>query len=488
MAQINNSGNWILKQDVNGQKVLQIVQAVPTTSKSINGAVGGQPVQMFRAVVTKQEGQQQGMTTNMSEVQAQVIKSFKPNMTAQGYPRTADGKVIARAVKLTPQQMQNVKFIPQTPKQQFNRFTPSSSEVSRKRPESFDQDFTPDNKRRKPEKIGKGLRHFSMKVCEKVKEKKVTTYNEVADELVNEFAKSAKNDTLADQYDQKNIRRRVYDALNVLMAMNIIRKEKKEIRWLGLPSNAHQEYANLEQEKKRCLQSIREKTRVLQELIMNQISFKSLAARNKQHEVIHGIPSQNSYIQLPFIVVNTNKKTIIDCSISHDKMEYHFHFNDKFEIMDDLDVLKKIGMLRGLDTGECSPEDVAELKQLIPESLREYVDQLASGSLGMDQFADMIPHYPVAAADPNTSDMDDQPGSSSQQEQHHQHQLHEFIPDDLVETTYLEDDGASRHSSNFDPLSPSGTTGDRDYSSDEDDDILEEEEPMSEDLSSEADV
>lgn len=47
-------------------------------------------------------------------------------------------------------------------------------------------------------------------------------------------------------YDQKNIRRRVYDALNVLMAMNIISKEKKEIRWIGLPTNSAQEFQNLE--------------------------------------------------------------------------------------------------------------------------------------------------------------------------------------------------------------------------------------------------
>jgi hypothetical protein len=37
-------------------------------------------------------------------------------------------------------------------------------------------------------------------------------------------------------YDEKNIRRRVYDALNVLMAMDIIIKDKKEIHWRGLPS------------------------------------------------------------------------------------------------------------------------------------------------------------------------------------------------------------------------------------------------------------
>ena len=41
---------------------------------------------------------------------------------------------------------------------------------------------------KKGDKGGKGLRHFSMKVCEKVQRKGVTSYNEVADELVNEFS------------------------------------------------------------------------------------------------------------------------------------------------------------------------------------------------------------------------------------------------------------------------------------------------------------
>lgn len=44
------------------------------------------------------------------------------------------------------------------------------------------------SKRRKTEKVGKGLRHFSMKVCEKVRKKGTTSYNEVADELVGEFS------------------------------------------------------------------------------------------------------------------------------------------------------------------------------------------------------------------------------------------------------------------------------------------------------------
>lgn len=199
---------------------------------------------------------------------------------------------------------------------------------------------------RKSEKVGKGLRHFSMKVCEKVKQKGTTTYNEVADELVGEFTSSTSN-ALADQYDQKNIRRRVYDALNVLMAMNIISKEKKEIRWIGLPTNSLQECHQLEKEMQKKIMIIREKEKQLDDLIMNQIAFKNLAQRNMDAEKLQGVPPPNSSIQLPFIVVNANKKTVINCSISNDKMEYLFQFSDKFEINDDVEILRSIGMLSG---------------------------------------------------------------------------------------------------------------------------------------------
>ena len=92
-----------------------------------------------------------------------------------------------------------------------------------------------------------------MKVCEKVESKQTTTYNEVADELVAEFSKPDHPAFCADQaYDEKNIRRRVYDALNVLMAMNIIAKRKKEIMWKGLPATGDGDVAHLRAEKARA--------------------------------------------------------------------------------------------------------------------------------------------------------------------------------------------------------------------------------------------
>lgn len=172
--------------------------------------------------------------------------------------------------------------------------------------------------RRKVVKVNKGLRHFSMKVCEKVKEKGTTTYNEVADELVEDEMRRV--ETSGDRsFDQKNIRRRVYDALNVLMAMNIIAKEKKEIHWLGLPTNTPAQCATLDDEISAKRQAILAKEKELKDLLLLQVSLKNLVNRNRESEEQGYIPTPNSHIQLPFIVVNTHRDTRIHCTISQDK-------------------------------------------------------------------------------------------------------------------------------------------------------------------------
>lgn len=91
----------------------------------------------------------------------------------------------------------------------------------------------------KSKRASKGLRQFSHEVCEKVQQKGTTTYLEVAKELVDEYSEETKKDA-------KNIRRRVYDALNVLLAMDIISKEKKQITWKGYPENFHHKKETLE--------------------------------------------------------------------------------------------------------------------------------------------------------------------------------------------------------------------------------------------------
>eukprot|EP00026_Physarum_polycephalum_P012815 Phypoly_transcript_13149.p1 GENE.Phypoly_transcript_13149~~Phypoly_transcript_13149.p1 ORF type:complete len:269 (+),score=52.80 Phypoly_transcript_13149:227-1033(+) len=193
----------------------------------------------------------------------------------------------------------------------------------------------------------KGLRHFSLKVCQKVETKRTTSYNEVADELVGEI--QANSEQVVTPVEQKNIRRRVYDVLNVLMAMNIISKDKKEIHWIGLPSESKKPHDEYKKEKQQRLERIKKKKENLAELMAQQVSYRNLLARNNKPDYA-ATPMKNR-IYLPFIVVNTKSQTVINCEVAHDRTKYFFNFSNPFEIYDDNEVLKRMGL------GSCAYND-----------------------------------------------------------------------------------------------------------------------------------
>jgi chemotaxis protein histidine kinase CheA len=74
----------------------------------------------------------------------------------------------------------------------------------------------------KKQRYNKGLRHFSIMVCQRLYAVKISSYSEIADNLVNESRPGPGEPSLG--WDEKNIRRRIYDALNVLLAMDVIWK------------------------------------------------------------------------------------------------------------------------------------------------------------------------------------------------------------------------------------------------------------------------
>lgn len=234
-------------------------------------------------------------------------------------------------------------------------------------------------------KTNKGLRHFSMKVCKKVEEKQHTSYNEVADELVKEFMVENEEDDNEDaisvakgtqkacpaSYDEKNIRRRVYDALNVLLAMDIVSKDKKEIHWKGLPSNSRSDLEMLQKERILTLQEVEKKRECLLDLLVQNVCFRNLVRRNKKKLVEDGIhitalsnrahsksikhdqkqgwnhessKTEDDKIPLPFIVVNTSSKAVIQCEMCPDRTDIMFNFNMPFEINDDNEILKRLGL------------------------------------------------------------------------------------------------------------------------------------------------
>jgi transcription factor Dp-1 len=166
-----------------------------------------------------------------------------------------------------------------------------------------------------------------------------TTYNEVADELVkNVVTERQKEGT---KFDEKNIRRRVYDALNVLMAMDIISKDKKEITWKGLPTAESQDLEALRHEIEHQKATIRKKQDAMKELLVQQVCFRNLIWHN-HHRRQRGADQEK--IPLPFIVVNTNNASVIQCDMSRDRTDVMFDFSMPFEINDDNTILKKMGL------------------------------------------------------------------------------------------------------------------------------------------------
>ncbi|KAI3983241.1 hypothetical protein MKX01_013308 [Papaver californicum] len=195
------------------------------------------------------------------------------------------------------------------------------------------------------DKNGRGLRQFSMKVCEKVESKGRTTYNEVADELVAEFSDPSNSLGSPDQqqYDEKNIRRRVYDALNVLMAMDIISKDKKEIQWKGLPRTTVHDVEELKAERVGLRSRIEKKAAYLQELEEQFLGLQNLIQRNE--EFCTSGNRLTGGVSLPFILVQTRPHATVEVEISEDMQLVHFDFNSTpFELHDDNYVLKAMNL------------------------------------------------------------------------------------------------------------------------------------------------
>lgn len=224
----------------------------------------------------------------------------------------------------------------------------------------------------------KGLRHLTRQVCDKVKSKRTTTYREVANELVSEAmgpgGGGANEDGGNASSESKTVRRRVYDALNVLMAMGIIVREKKEIRWIGLP-NAREELESLQKDKAQREERVAQKREQLKELEAQRKLYRNLSSRNIQMEQIQMHQRQQALLQqqhlehasggvldpsllqapllgngiaekiaLPFLIVHTKAGTDISCEMTDDRTQYTFNFSKPFEIHQEIEIIKDMAL------------------------------------------------------------------------------------------------------------------------------------------------
>ncbi|XP_059647019.1 transcription factor-like protein DPA [Cornus florida] len=188
--------------------------------------------------------------------------------------------------------------------------------------------------------IGGGLRQFSIIVCKKIERKGRTTCSEVADEIVADFTRINNSSAVSfNESDEKNIRRRVYDALNVLMALDIIAKDKKAIWWKGLQNTDVKDFEQLKALHVKLINGIGKKSAYLKELEEQIAGLQNLMSRNQQLIKSGYVPSGG--FSLPFILVRTSPHATVEIEISEDMQLVHFDFNSTpFSLHDDAYILK----------------------------------------------------------------------------------------------------------------------------------------------------
>lgn len=234
----------------------------------------------------------------------------------------------------------------------------------------------------------RGLKLMTLTICDAIQGHGSTTYAQLAQDLalVLGIPLSASSELKNDPNMailEKNIRRRVYDCLNVLIATGIIEKTDggRYLKWIGkmnfssdqdpnTSSNVHstnretfsetatyhktcvneQLLSQLEQ-KKRAIQEKRENLELLRR---QESAFQRLIDRN--NKLSQRCYDQDSKIELPFILVRTPPSCEIFLETTEDQTMMKFKFTELFYLHGDAEVVT------GLESIQTSPTWTASLE------------------------------------------------------------------------------------------------------------------------------
>ena len=252
-----------------------------------------------------------------------------------------------------PQFISNSTPISSSIKDEQNKIQSQNSEISESS-SSQNEENSPKNsntkfKSQSTRNTAFGLKEISKRVMEIIKQSGQTTYRKISDQIVSELNEKSMK-------DEKNIRRRIYDSLNVMKSMKLFHKDKvtktimwdynKEIDPLGENNNESNEInkenkinsADIASLKK----EIKEKDKKLELLKKELMGLKNVLERNAREN--EKVP-EDQKLYFPFIVIEfpTNKDPRIKVALNENQTKAHFGFDEVISMYGDLDAVSKIG-------------------------------------------------------------------------------------------------------------------------------------------------
>merc|ERR1712080_442176 len=167
--------------------------------------------------------------------------------------------------------------------------------------------FTLNNEDSKKE----GLKSITETVFDLFCKNKILTYPEICESV--------------DVKNSNTLRRRVYDILSVLRALEHITKEKKN-------------YVLIKQKLEDEIQEdIAKKESKIKDLIENKRLIKYIVKRNKNR-----VNSEEEKLRLPFIIIACEYESNIRCETDEDRSYYEFKSNQPIKLLYDMNVIRDI--------------------------------------------------------------------------------------------------------------------------------------------------
>ncbi|EPR78888.1 transcription factor E2F [Spraguea lophii 42_110] len=154
---------------------------------------------------------------------------------------------------------------------------------------------------------------------------------------------------LCSKVNNKNsntLRRRIYDVLSVMRALNMVVKDGKEYR-----------LQNLKDE-------IKEKKKVLEDLKCIKQGIECLIEKNRNMHI-----EEHEKFRFPFFLIAVDKSTDVHCETNDERTFFKFRATSKIKLVEDVEILKECGRKSIYGSESVRTEDIFSERYNVYEEL-----------------------------------------------------------------------------------------------------------------------
>ena len=180
-----------------------------------------------------------------------------------------------------------------TPKPNKSHVSPSTRATKYLTPSPMKTPYSEESELETPRSV-RGLKHLTALVKKIICKHQPTSFKNVASRLIDELIDNEGPERVK---EEKNVRRRVYDAINVLIAADAVNRNGKYVNWKDNWDGFEIDSRKSEVEKRR--KRVEEKKTALQNAINKLLAIKFLIHRNKKNKGL------TPAVQFPFVVLST---------------------------------------------------------------------------------------------------------------------------------------------------------------------------------------